>query len=91
MGILERLRSNPQWDHTNDNREMRLDFRCQRTRGLIKKNCDGKRNRSAFVSKRNFEKKERVACVDFFDLDFLFCSVSVFPLQDPQPIVSSFR
>ena len=60
MGILKRLRSNPQWDHiTNDNREMRLDFRCQRTRGLIKRIVTGKGIGvlSSIVSKRDLERK----------------------------------
>lgn len=74
-GILERLRSNPQWDHiTNDNREMRLDFRCQRTRGLMKRIVTGRGIAGAVCLEEGPRKKTEGRAKRFFDLDFSFCS-----------------
>ncbi|KYN11300.1 hypothetical protein ALC57_16511 [Trachymyrmex cornetzi] len=53
---------------------MRLDFRCQRTRGLIKRIVTGKGIGVPFVSKRDLE-REGIVC-RLFDLYFLFCTFS---------------
>lgn len=83
----------------DDNHEMRLGFRCQRTRGLGKKNCDGKRSRKTpFVSKRDLEKEKNsvisIIWFEFFSFTLFFSSFSSSRLSaDPRflsPIIFSF-
>jgi len=73
--ILERFRSNPQWDHvTNDKPWNAFRFSLSEDSRAYKKNCDWKRDWSAVRLEEGFE-RGRVACVDsliWFSILFFF-------------------